>query len=356
MAGKLSINFILGKSHIMEYYIRRNGKIIGPVADAKIRSMYAMQKLNPENEISVDQENWQKLSDFMQPASSVPMTPHPEVTPMPQFTPITPVPAKAPPSSQAAPPPSQAAPPPTQDFSPTDNSPMAPILKDRRQTQSNQVRPEDITSIGQIFDLLFTFSFMADCFKLLFAPMQAVDQLREKYGTTGAWAGSIFYSMIPIGCLAYFVYFELPKSVVQSGTVVLRLIVIILVLIACACASTFITGIFLGDSKKPFAYDILSSCGVITYIPLGFLACFLCWKHLGSKIMKQGELQYFMFAVLSFIFLFCVASGIIYLYGSLSKIYKIKEKMLVSAVALIITATFALFSFAVKIIAKEWGP
>ena len=288
----------------MQFFLKRDGKILGPFSEEKILSMYQNNKILPTHEISIDQKNWQQICDFIDEDKITGKTPA-NSTPPPVFRPI----------------------------------PRAESLPKQLAGDSNG----------------FSISFLTTCFKFLFIPMFTVAYIKEKYNESEVWAASFLYYLIPIGCLAYFIYFEMPGKQVSGGTILLRFALFLLLMIFCSFISVFVVKLGARERQVPFSLCVLTSCGVLSYIALGTLLCFLCFKHFNPITITQPEQRYFSIAVLLFIIIFTIASSICYLYGSLLKIFKIREAVIIPIVSAMICSSILLFVFLANLILKHWN-
>lgn len=291
----------------MQYFLKREGKILGPFSKQNILSMYHKNnKILPTHEISIDQQNWQRICDLLDEDKITFKTPA-NSTPPPMFK-STPTPT------------------------PT------PIIV-------SQQKP------GNLFlERLFAVSFLTTCFKFLFTPMLTVAKIKEKYNESEIWAAIVLYYLIPIACLAYFIYFELPGKQAVGGMILLRFALILLLMIFCSFISVFVVKLCASKKHVPFSLCVLTSCGVLSYIALGTLVFFLLWKHFNPIIMVSQEQRFFSIALFLFIMIFTIASSICYLYGSLLKIFKIKETIIIPIVSAMICSSILLFALLVSLI------
>jgi hypothetical protein len=287
----------------VQYFLKREGKILGPFSKENILSMYHNNnKILPTHEISIDQQNWLRICDLLDEDKITGKTPA-NSTPPPMF-----------------------------------KSTPTPIIV-------SQQKP------GNLFlERLFAISFLTTCFKFLFTPMLTVAKIKEKYNESEIWAAIVLYYLIPIACLAYFIYFDVPGKQAVGGMILLRFALILLLMIFCSFISVFVVKLCASEKHVPFSLCVLTSCGVLSYIAFGTLVFILFWKHFNPIIMVSQEQRFFSIALLLFIMIFTIASSICYLYGSLLKIFKIKETKIILIVSAMICSSILLFTLLVSLI------
>ena len=305
----------------MEYYLLRDDKVLGPLSDEKIQAMYGMGKLSGDVKISLDQRNWQPLSNFVNRGTKAVTTP-PPVT-----------------------------------FEPE------PVYQSNNMAPPRTVQPVPVQSLNvrnannvNVFTYLFSLNFIGDCLKLLFTPSETVEQIKIKYDATGAWAACLFYYLLPVVCTGYFFLHEFPEVGKDSTIDLLSKLALHLGLfIGCSIVPLLLTTIVLKKSDESMVYSVLSCCGVATYLPIGSLICYLGLKYMvkyhSISLQSLSQNQIFLIlSIISFIILFCLISGVLFIYGGLSKIYKVSKSMIVPAISFNIIATYFLLGFVIAML------